>query len=342
MRVLGNVFSFDFQGGDKLTLALGQNAPASSTSTTASTATSGSPNQNKLINLDSSPTRPAPPLPPPRTTSDPNYKPPAASPPKAPAPPPPVEAVNGDDESPSNIPVSVTHFSNGLNGSVEKETIFTDNNDAASIVRQHLAPNQNKNNNPFTPSKNPFLNGESTTANDNDSFRNNANDSALADKSLDEIVEQKIHDLINANPFTGKYNTIGRSNPFSSPNSSKNPFLDTRASNEKITSSGEDVHESPESSMEPIDAMEPAAAVNKIVSLRRRRMQHLIHFQVLSMSRHYRRWSIGSVAFQTAEFRNFYYSLLFLFPALFYAGSTSSLFESGPDPYYRTILNTDW
>ena len=260
-----------FQGGDKLTLALGQ---ASTTTTNDSSPTS----PNKLINLDSPttspssqsapPAKPAPPLPPPRTTSDPNYK--------APAPNPPAESSPIQEE----VPVSVTHFSTGLNG-VEKETIFTDNHDAASIVRQHLGGSNNNNNtnsgNPFTPNKtNPFLNGDTNDDNAGERTENHM------DKSLDEIVEQKIQDLINANPFTGKYNTIGRSNPFSSPNSSKNPFLDTRASNEKITSSGEDVNESPESSMEPIDGMEPPANANTIVS---QDPKILANFQIFCMTR---------------------------------------------------------
>ena len=95
---------------------------------------------------------------------------------------------------------------------------------------------------------------------------------------LDNLVEQKIQDLINANPFTGKYNTIGRSNPFSNPNSnnsSKNPFLNSVSNarnnpsinnnNDKIaaTSSGEDVNDSPESSLEPEEVEQ---TINKIVS----------------------------------------------------------------------------
>merc|ERR1712083_281858 len=70
----------------------------------------------------------------------------------------------------------------------------------------------------------------------------------------------------------GKFNTIGRSNPFSSaPNhqASKNPFLDqqTRSNNidQKITSSGEDVNDSPDSSLEPEDnEIHDAPSINKI------------------------------------------------------------------------------
>lgn len=218
-----------------MTLALGSSGGGSS------------PPNNKLINLDNSP-KSIPPPPPPRTTSDPNYG-----------------SDNLGDNNNGDTPVSVTHFSSGINGhGIEKETIFTDTNtphiqDAASIVRQHVSKN------PFTPKNNsknnPFLD---TNGHHNDS---NSNDVA-ADQSLDDIVEQKIQDLINANPFTGKYNTIGRSNPFSSsPNSSINPFLENNSTNGKITSSGEDVNDSPESSLEPIDLiLVQGTKVNKIVS----------------------------------------------------------------------------
>merc|ERR1712008_187594 len=98
------------------------------------------------------------------------------------------------------------------------------------------------------------------------------------------IVEKKIQDLINANPFNngtsgttgnssgngsggsgngGKFNTIGRSNPFSSPNTGKNPFLDQKSgftdqkssgfTDQKITSPGEEVNDRPCSSLEPED-----------------------------------------------------------------------------------------
>ena len=110
-----------------------------------------------------------------------------------------------------------------------------------------------------------------TTANNTGIEKNNS-------ETLDDIVEKKIQDLINANPFNngtsgttghssgngsggsgngGKFNTIGRSNPFSSPNTSKNPFLDQKSgsgfTDQKITSSGEDVNDSPDSSLEPED-----------------------------------------------------------------------------------------
>merc|ERR1719438_404218 len=131
----------------------------------------------KLINLDTSPTsKVAPPPPPPRTTSDPHYN---------------KNENSNENNNDTSIPVSVTYFSSGLNGhGLERETIFADDHaatDAASIVRQHL--------NPFNSgsSKNPFLdsNGQVPTSDHKDD----------KDKSLDDLVEQKIQDLINANPF---------------------------------------------------------------------------------------------------------------------------------------------
>merc|ERR1712037_134673 len=141
-----------------------------------------------------------------------------------------------------------------------------------------------------TPSKNPFLLDSSSTTG---IVMNNS-------ETLDDIVEKKIQDLINANPFNngtsgttgnsssgsgggsgngGKFNTIGRSNPFSSPNTSKNPFLDQKSgftdqkssgglSDQKITSSGEDVNDSPDSSLEPEDhhngLLHETPSINKI------------------------------------------------------------------------------
>ena len=351
-------FCFVFlKGGDKLTLALGSNnnknisgSPTSPHTSTGLGGGPGSPPMDKLINLDSptsntsagapllplraeGPGATGPPLPPPRTTSDPSYN---------------INKIqkttteNNTHNSSTNTKnisnedlltnennndstnLSVTYFSSGLNGhGIERETIFTDDRrpsvsaslskDAASIVRQHLVGVSGSN--PFTtnyhhsnssttttPSKNPFLldhhpiSSSSTTAN-NTGEKNNS-------ETLDDIVEKKIQDLINANPFNngtsgttgngsgktgsgggsggngGKFNTIGRSNPFSSPNTSKNPFLDQKSgftdqksgglTDQKITSSGEDVNDSPDSSLEPEDhhngLLHETPSINKIVS----------------------------------------------------------------------------
>ena len=299
----------------------------------------GSPPMDKLINLDSptsntsagapllplraeGPGATGPPLPPPRTTSDPSYN---------------INKIQKTTENNHNSStntknisnedlltnennndstnLSVTYFSSGLNGhGIERETIFTDDRrpsvsaslskDAASIVRQHLGgsnpfTNSYSNSTTTTPSKNPFLldSSSTTTANNTGIEKNNS-------ETLDDIVEKKIQDLINANPFNngtsgttgngsgngsgggsggngGKFNTIGRSNPFSSPNTSKNPFLDQKSgftdqksggglTDQKITSSGEDVNDSPDSSLEPEDhhngLLHETPSINKIVS----------------------------------------------------------------------------
>ena len=352
-------FCFVFlKGGDKLTLALGsnnnKNISGSPTSPPTSTGHGGSPGggpgsppMDKLINLDSptsntsagAPLLPlraegpkgpgatgGPPLPPPRTTSDPSYninKTQKTS---------PENNHNSSTNTTKNISnedlldtltnennndstnLSVTYFSSGLNGhGIERETIFTDDRrpsvsaslskDAASIVRQHLGgisgsnpfTNNYSNSSTTTPSKNPFLLDSSSTTGIE---KNNS-------ETLDDIVEKKIQDLINANPFNnvtsgttgnssgngsgggsgngngGKFNTIGRSNPFSSPNTSKNPFLDQKSgftdqkssgglTDQKITSSGEDVNDSPDSSLEPEDhhngLLHETPSINKIVS----------------------------------------------------------------------------
>ena len=252
----------------------------------------------KLINLDTSPTtKVAPPPPPPRTTSDPNYN----------------KNENNENNNDTSIPVSVTYFSSGLNGhGLERETIFADNNqsttDAASIVRQHL--------NPFSNSsfKNPFLdsNGEVTTTKSDDK-----------DKSLDDLVEQKIADLINANPFNSngsKFNTIGRSNPFSN----KNPFLEnhgktTDSSKIAATSSGEDVNDSPDSSLEPDEVMhhEQVTNINKIVSTSRLRTLRI--------------WQVLSFCTKQKHFGHDYLAMNF---ATFHAACGY--------PTGSTILNTDW
>lgn len=194
-----------------------------------------------------------PPAPPPRTSSDPNYG----------------KAGETTAEN-NNVPVSVTYFSaaSGAINGVERETIFADDHasspssDAANIVRQHLGTN------PFNQSSstNPFLDPEEPSTKE----------------SLDDLVEKKIQDLINANPFNagGKFNTIGRSNPFSS-NGGNNPFLDS-SRNGKVaaTSSGEDVNDSPDSSLEPEDHNE-MESINKIVSTR---LRCLTRYQVLNKS----------------------------------------------------------
>ena len=188
-----------FQGGDKLTLALGS-------STSSSTSPPETSSSDKLINLDSPTNKVTPPVPPPRTTSDPNYpnyqnhqiiSPPTANGDT-------TTSSSNDNSENTSIPVSVTHLTLGLNGhGLERETIFTDhqsgsgsnnnNNtttDAAANVRALLGQSStNQNNtslsttNPFNSSKNnPFL----------DQSNEESNKTTTATMDLDNLVEQKI------------------------------------------------------------------------------------------------------------------------------------------------------
>ena len=100
-------------------------------------------------------------------------------------------------------------------------------------------------------------------------------------------MEKKIQDLINGNPFgsNAKFNTIGRSNPFSSNknNVNKNPFLDS-GSNAKMGSSGEDVNDSPDSSLEPENEENGLTAnINKIVSWSR--LKCLSNYQIWTLNK---------------------------------------------------------
>jgi len=101
----------------------------------------------------------------------------------------------------SHLPISVTHFSqNGLAG-VQRETLFVDTyqTNAASIANANTSDNA------------------STALNNTNPFTNN-----FVPPTSSPTQTQTI------NPFGAgqKFATIGRSNPFSSPNKSKNPFLD--------------------------------------------------------------------------------------------------------------------
>lgn len=101
----------------------------------------------------------------------------------------------------SHLPISVTHFTeNGLAG-VQRETLFTD------TYQTNAASNANSN----TPDN------ASQALNNTNPFTNN-----FVPPTSSPTQTQTI------NPFGAgqKFATIGRSNPFSSPNKSKNPFLD--------------------------------------------------------------------------------------------------------------------
>jgi len=242
------------KGGDKLTLALNTSFGSNSGASCHNNNNNLSPTSNltKLVNVESASKLPKakPPTPPPRTTSDPSY---ASD----------ISQLIGMDSGigmPTDIiPISVTHFSTATNGfGVERETIFTDGSedpiqkpstdfDPASIVRKHLT--------------NPFL-------------------------TPDPIVEDTSSSSDNqVNPFTGKFNTIGRSNPFSTPNRSRNPFLDNTTGQESSVEGTDDPiltngnydsekpQASPDASIDPTPILTPTQAeefarptLNKIVS----------------------------------------------------------------------------
>merc|ERR1712106_409948 len=105
----------------------------------------------------------------------------------------------------SHLPISVTHFSeNGLAG-VQRETLFTD------TYQTNAASNANSN----------TTDNASQALNNTNPFTNNYVQPTSSPTPTQTQIQTN-------NPFGAgqKFATIGRSNPFSSPNKSKNPFLD--------------------------------------------------------------------------------------------------------------------
>merc|ERR1712130_172496 len=105
----------------------------------------------------------------------------------------------------SHLPISVTHFSeNGLAG-VQRETLFTD------TYQTNAASNANSN----------TTDNASQAINNTNPFTNNYVPSSSSPTPTPAPAQTN-------NPFGAgqKFATIGRSNTFSSPNKSKNPFLD--------------------------------------------------------------------------------------------------------------------
>jgi hypothetical protein len=146
----------------------------------------------------------------------------------------------------TDIPISVTHFSTATNGfGVEKETIFMDGSeDPAPKADLDPASIVRKH------LTNPFLTPE-----------------AVLEASPDGL-------------FAGKFNTIGRTNPFSTPNRSRNPFLDnttpeseSSATNGSFDADNGKSEASPDASIDPTPILMPTLAedvskptLNKIVS----------------------------------------------------------------------------
>ena len=219
-----------YQGGDKLTLSLGN---TSAVSTPASS--------NLLLDLEpeepvSSSLELLSQLPPPLTA--------------APAP---------------GLPVSVTHFSlNGLAG-VQRETLFSDvfaGGETSTNLFTTTTSSFNANN--------PFLNNNINIINNNNN-NNNSNDATTSNSTVTG----------GGSSGSGggqKFATIGRSNPFTSPNRSKNPFLDRLEGNEVPPPSGTTVGgssgspmstspaTSPEASLDPVSDGGSCTTLNKIVS----------------------------------------------------------------------------
>lgn len=131
-----------------------------------------------------------------------------------------------------DIPISVTHFSTTTNGyGIEKETIFTDGSEESGLRHGEVNDLQDPASIVRMHLTNPFLTPEPEPV----------------------------------NPFTGKYNTIGRSNPFTTPNRSRNPFLDNTTDGEgnevdPSTNGSEFVpnnNQSPDASIDPTPILTP-------------------------------------------------------------------------------------
>jgi len=124
-----------------------------------------------------------------------------------------------------DLPVSVTHFSsNGLAG-VQRETLFSD----LPINAEQCNTVSSSTTNPFTQNfVPPTTITSSTSTNSQPSFLPTpTTTSTSASTTNGHHVQAANTTNQQNNPFAGqKFATIGRSNPFSSPTKSKNPFLE--------------------------------------------------------------------------------------------------------------------
>ena len=193
--------------------------------------------------------------------------------------PPPLTAVPAPA---AGLPVSVTHFSlNGLAG-VQRETLFSDvftasSNNSTTASLETTGPVFNTSPSSTTSSfnaNNPFINNNINIINNNNANNNNNNSNNDASSSNGG--------LSNGNSSGGggqKFATIGRSNPFTSPNRSKNPFLDRLEGNGDCpvgaTNGGPGPGSpmstspatSPEASLDPVSDSGSSTTLNKIVSI---------------------------------------------------------------------------
>merc|ERR550519_3215154 len=163
-----------------------------------------------------------------------------------------------------DLPVSVTHFSsNGLAG-VQRETLFSD----LPINAEQCNTVSSSTTNPFTQNFVPPTTITTTSTNSQPSFLPTPTTSSSTSTSASTTNGHAQANTTNQqnNPFAGqKFATIGRSNPFSSPTKSKNPFLEpvvppmtttmqpqmTSTTDSPMSTNGSPTN-SPEASIEPV------------------------------------------------------------------------------------------
>jgi hypothetical protein len=179
----------------------------------------------------------------------------------------------------AGLPVSVTHFSlNGLAG-VQRETLFSDVFSASGLETSTPVFNSSSTTATTFNANNPFINNNINIVNNNN---NNANINSNAD-TASSTGSNLAGGLINGSSSSSgggqKFATIGRSNPFTSPNRSKNPFLDRLEGNDgpgSGTTGGPSIGAgspmstspatSPEASLDPVSDSGSCSTLNKIVS----------------------------------------------------------------------------
>jgi len=157
-----------------------------------------------------------------------------------------------------DLPVSVTHFSsNGLAG-VQRETLFSD---LPINAAEQCNTVSSSTTNPFTQNFVPPT--TITTTNTQPSYLPTPTTTSTSSSTASNGHQANTTNQQN-NPFAGqKFATIGRSNPFSSPTKSKNPFLEpvvppmttttltSTTTDSPMSTSGSPTN-SPEASIEPV------------------------------------------------------------------------------------------
>ena len=211
---------------------------------------------------------PMPPPPPPRISSDPNNPMNMAK-----------KLTNGDNNKflADTLPVSVTHFSPAVNGfGLEKETIFTEENGVKGTAHENGLTNGT----PKAKNTNPFLTNSSGSSPESDTTAVHRSQSRK-DKNNYENVRMFSENESSGNPFTsGKFNTIGRSNPFSSSKGNRNnPFLDTNGSSCNGDNSTTIQTNSPDASIDPTPIIQPSKQGQQPTTL-----DHMINSSINGLS----------------------------------------------------------